>query len=102
MVAVIGAADDSGAAGAGGSLFRSGGSNPGSLKLRPGEEGLSFRDSLSNPIGAKDAPVFRPGAPYIEVDASQLPAGSVFRDNVPHGHVTVSNATVDEIKAALQ
>jgi hypothetical protein len=81
-------------------IYRGGGSNPGSLKLRPGEEAVSFRDSLSNPIGAKGRPVFRPGDPYIGVDTSRLPPNAVLRDNVPPGHVSV-RATPEEIQRAI-
>ena len=82
-------------------LYRSGGSNPGNLKLRVGEEkGISFRDSLSNPIGAKDQPVFKPGDSYIAVSSSKLPDGSVIRDGRPAGHVNVQ-ASPETIKAAI-
>jgi hypothetical protein len=82
-----------------GFLFRRGGTNPGSLKLRPGEEGLSFRDTLSNPIPKGERPVFDHGADFIKVDASKLPAGSFTRNGVPPGHVSVT-ASAAEIKAA--
>ena len=83
-----------------GLIYRSGGSNPGSLKLRPGEDGLSFRDSVSNPLGTHEPAVFKPGSDYISVDSAKLPAGSVVRDNVPEGHVTV-RASPQEVKAAI-
>ena len=73
----------------GGSIFRGGGKSPSNLTPRPGEKGLSFRDSLSNPYPKGDRPVFRPGDRAIEMDPSKLPPGSVIRDNVPPGHVTV-------------
>jgi hypothetical protein len=85
----------------GGSLFRSGGKNPGNLTPRPGEEGLSFRDSLSNPYPKGDRPVFRPGDKYIEVDPLRLPPGSVMRDNIPPGHVTVSPSPVEVLIDAI-
>jgi RHS repeat-associated protein len=96
-----GAARGGGGAGEAGSLFRAGGSNPGNLKVRPGDDGLSFRDSLSNPIDAKNSPVFKPGDQYIEVDADRLPAGSVVRDGDPPGHVTVRDATPEQINGAI-
>ncbi len=82
-------------------LYRKGGSNPGSFKLRAGEEGLSFRDSLSNPLDGKQCPVFPPGADYVSVDPAKLPTGSVVRDNVPPGHVTVTGATPTQVKGAV-
>jgi hypothetical protein len=81
-------------------IYRGGSPSPSNLKPRPG--GLSFRDSLSNPVelgkpgplGGK-RPVFPPGEDYMAVDPSKLPEGSVFPDGVPGsfthppGHVTV-------------
>ena len=83
------------------SLDRSGGSNPGNLTERKGEDQVSFRDSLSNPIDSKERPVFRPGADYIKVDASKLPEGTVVRDGSPPGHVGVQGTTPEQIKAAI-
>jgi len=84
----------------GGVIYRAGGSSPSNLKIRSGENALSFRDSLSNPIGAGERPVFRPGDQYIGVETSKLPPGSVIRDNAPPGHVSVK-ATPEQIKAAI-
>lgn len=81
-------------------IYRGGGSNPGNLKTRPGESAVSFRDSLSNPTGSRQSPVFKPGDQYIGVDTNKLPFGSVVRDNNPPGHVSV-RATPEQIKDAI-
>lgn len=62
---------------------------------------LSFRDSLSNPIGSAERPVLRPGEPYIGIDTSRLPPGSVVADNLPPGHVSVTGVSVEEYLDAL-
>ncbi len=79
-----------------GTIFRSGGTNPGNLT---GED-LSFRNSLSNPIGSGNNPVFAPGDKYFGVDVSKLPQGSAVLDNNPARHVTV-NAAAQDIKNAI-
>jgi len=43
--------------------------------------------------------VFRPGEKMFAVDTAMLPRGSVVRDGVPDGHVSIF-ATPDEIRAA--
>jgi hypothetical protein len=78
-----------------GSIFRSGKPNPSNLS---DPDGLSFRDSLSDPIGPETKPVFTKDE-YIQVDVSKLPEGSAVRDNNPPGHVTV-RATPEQIKNA--
>ncbi len=83
------------------SLFRAGGRNPANLATREGEEGLSTRSSLSNPLGSGGRPVFRPGDRYIEIDPRKLPEGSVIRDNVPFGHVTIKGVTPEEVQKAI-
>jgi RHS repeat-associated protein len=84
-------------------IYRAGGTNPGNLTPRPGEAALSFRDSLSNPypLSPGEQPVFRAGQPYIKVDTSRLPAGSVARDNVPPGHVSVRGVPAAQVKDAV-
>jgi RHS repeat-associated protein len=82
-----------------GNIFRKGDPNPGNLTPRPGENGLSFRNSLSNP--KEGQPVFPPGSRYIEVDPSKLPPGSVIRDDNPPGHVTVLPLPVDVLQGAV-
>jgi len=86
-------------------IYRGGRSNESAatdLKKRPGEESVSFRDSQSNPLG--ENPVLRPGNPFIEVDVSQLPPGSVTLDGGlegnPPGHVSVQ-AQTEEIVGAI-
>jgi RHS repeat-associated protein len=83
-------------------IYRGGGSNPGNLKPRPGEEAVSFRENMSNP--ASGPAVLKPGEKYIGVDASALPAGSVKYDGGingnPPGHVSVS-ASIEEISQAI-
>jgi uncharacterized protein RhaS with RHS repeats len=83
-----------------GILYRAGGSNPGSFKMRSGEDAVSFRDSLSNPADAAAKPVFKPGDQFVGVDSSKLPAGSVVRDGSPPGHVSVT-AAPDQIRNAI-
>ncbi|HEU5002704.1 MAG TPA: hypothetical protein VFW71_07995 [Actinomycetota bacterium] len=83
-------------------IYREGTPRPGNLTPRAVDDGaLSFRDSLSNPIGSAERPVFRPGEPYIGIDPSRLPPGSVVVDNVPPGHVSVTGVTVEEYLGAL-
>jgi hypothetical protein len=95
-----------GAAGGGGNrggsiIYREGGQNPGNLKPQLGKEGVSFRDSLSNPYPKGKRPVFSPGHEYIEVDPSRLPPGSVIWDDVPPGHVDVVRTPPDVIRKAI-
>ena len=84
--------------------------NPDHVTLREGEAGVSFRDSISNPVpepGQAPQPVLRPGRNYIEVDTSLLPPGSVVPDGgtvvngrlMPEGHVSVY-ATPEQIVKA--
>ena len=44
--------------------------------------------------------VFKPGDKIYAVDTARLPPGSVVRDGMPAGHVSV-RATPDEIRAAV-
>jgi hypothetical protein len=46
-------------------------------------------------------PVFRPGEPYVGLDTSKLPSGSVVVDNEPAGHVYVQNTTPQILKDAV-
>lgn len=62
--------------------------------------GLSFRDSLSNPL-ATQRPVLRLGEKYFAVDTSKLPRGSVIFDNQPLGHVSVRGLTPEQIRRAI-
>ncbi len=89
-------------------IYRGGRYNDSAIKdIRIDADGVSFRDSLSNPLpepGKPPQPVLRPGKPYIEVDTSKLPPGSVIPDGgtvvkgnkMPYGHVSVK-ATPEEI-----
>ena len=71
-------------------IYRAGDPSPSNLRPRPGENGVSFRDSLSNPWPMPDTgPVFKPGKPYFGIDTSKLPDGSVIPDPPPPGHVIV-------------
>lgn len=89
-----------------GTIYRGGGSSPSNLKMRPGEDALSFRDSLSNPL-EPGSPVLHPGRDYIGIDTSKLPPGSVVPDGVPGsaltppGHVSVYVTDPDVLKAAI-
>lgn len=82
-----------------GLIYRNGGANPANLTMRGGEDALSFRDSLSDPVGEGTKPVFTSDR-YTVVDASKLPQGSAVRDNNPAGHVSVT-ASPGEVKAAV-
>jgi hypothetical protein len=83
-------------------IYREGTPRPGNLTPRPVDNGaLSFRDTLSNPIGSAERPVLRPGEPYIGIDTSRLPPGSDVVDNVPPGHVSVTGVSVEEYLEAL-
>ena len=82
-------------------IYRGGKPSPSNMKLRPGEDALSFRDSLSNPLPKTERPVFRPGDDYIGIDTSKLPPGSVVPDNVPPGHVSVQGVTPEQLQQAV-
>jgi len=83
-------------------IYRGGDPSPSNLKPRPGEAGVSFRDSLSNPVPPPpNGPVLKPGKPYFGVDTSKLRPDSVILDGTPPGHVNVENATVEELKKAV-
>lgn len=77
--------------------------NPNHVKMREGEDAVSFRDSLSNPVNKEQATML-PGRNYIEVDTGKLPPGSVKVDGgkvvdgkkMPDGHVSVK-ATPQQI-----
>ena len=85
-------------------IFRGGRFNSSAPKdIRVDADGVSFRDSLTNPVpatGQTSKPVLRPGKPYIEVETDLLPPGTVVFDNNPPGHVGVT-ATVEEIVDAI-
>lgn len=83
--------------GEGGIIFRGGSQTDNALTDKG--TGLSFRDSLSNPIDGP--PVLRPGEKYFGVDTSKLPKGSVVPDNVPPGHVGVRGLTPDQVRQAI-
>jgi hypothetical protein len=96
-------------------IYREGGASPSNLTARPQDHGnLSFRDSLSNPITpgvsgplGGNRPILRPGEPYIAVDTSKLPSGSVVPDGVPGslttppGHVSVNNVPPEVLRGAV-
>jgi hypothetical protein len=84
-----------------GKIFRAGRTNPGNFTPRAGEEAVSFRNSLSNPIDSKANPVFKPGTDFVEVDVARLPNAKVVLDNSPPGHVSVSGASAQELKDAV-
>jgi hypothetical protein len=60
--------------------------------------GLSFRDSLSNPVTDD---VLKGGEKYFAVDTAKLSAGSVVHDNRPPGHVTVYGLPPSVIRDAI-
>jgi RHS repeat-associated protein len=84
-------------------IYRGGDPSPSNLRPRAGEEGLSFRNSLSNPYPLPDnqRPVFEPGKPFFSIDASGLPPGSIIPDNVPPGHVTVIDVAWEILKSLV-
>jgi hypothetical protein len=59
--------------------------------------GVSFRDSATS--SANKAQVFKPGDKIWVIDTTKLPPGSVIRDGVPPGHVSI-RATPEQIRAA--
>jgi RHS repeat-associated protein len=71
------------------------------LQLTDNGTGVSFRDSLSNPVGKGLQPVLRPGEKYFAVDTSQLPPESVVYDNDPIGHVGVFGLEPQVIRDAI-
>ncbi len=81
----------------GGIIYRTGSRTDGALT---DASGVSFRDSVSSSLSSEHPQVFRPGDKIWGVDTSQLPPGSVVRDGVPPGHVTV-NATPEQIRRAI-
>jgi hypothetical protein len=68
------------------------------LRALTDESGVSFRDSVSSSAGHTQ--VFRRGDKICAIDTRRLPLGSVIRDGVPAGHVTV-RATPAQIRAAV-
>jgi len=82
-------------------IYRRGKPSPSNLKPRSGEDALSFRDSLSNPIPKTERPVFEPGDDYFGIDTSKLPPRSVMPDNVPPGHVSVQGVTPEQLQQAV-
>ena len=78
-----------------GTIYRTGARTDGALT---DPTGVSFRDSISS--SADRVQVFKPWDKIYAVDTAQLPPGSVVRDGVPDGHVSVI-ATPDEIRAAV-
>lgn len=81
----------------GGIIYRTGSRTDGALT---DASGVSFRDSVSSSLSSEHPQVFQPGEKIWGVDTSQLPPGSVVRDGVPPGHVTV-NATPEQIRKAI-
>ena len=88
-------------------IYRGGSSSPSNLKARPRDGGrVSFRSSLSNPIIARERPVFGITSEdkiddMICVDTERLPSGSVEWDDVPPGHVSVVEVAADILKKAV-
>jgi RHS repeat-associated protein len=82
-------------------IYREGKPNPGNLRTRPGEDAVSFRGSLSNPVPGGARPVLRPGEPYFGIQTSRLPPGSVIPDNIPPGHVSVKGVAPEVLQDAV-
>jgi hypothetical protein len=101
-VAAVGSGVELSEAGVPKVIYRQGTPSPSNLTPRASDAGnLSFRDSLSNPVGTGEAPVMNPGKDFIGIDTSKLPPGSVIYDNVPPGHVTVRGVTPEQLKNAV-
>jgi len=81
----------------GGTIYRTGSRTEGALT---DPSGVSFRDSVSSSTSSEHPQVFRQGDKIWGVDTAKPPPGSVVRDGVPEGHVSVS-ATPDEITSAI-
>jgi hypothetical protein len=81
----------------GGIIYRTGSRTDNALT---DASGVSFRDSVSSSLSSEHPQVFRPGDKIWGLDTSKLPAGSVVRDGVPPGHVSVY-ATPEQIRAAI-
>lgn len=83
-------------------IFREGKPSPSNFRPRPKDKGfLSFRDSLSNPCTCWERPVFRPDEPYMHIDTTKLPTGSVVWDNDPPGHVSVLGVSEETFQKAV-
>jgi hypothetical protein len=61
---------------------------------------VSFRDTISSSLDPDHPQIFRPGEKIWALDPSRLSTGTVVRDGVPPGHVSVF-ATPDAIRAAI-
>jgi len=85
-------------------IYRGGGKSPSNFKLRPGEKGLSFRDSLSNPWPLKpgERPVFRPGDEYVVLNPAKIQLGRIIYDSRPPGHVTIEDPVTAELIEAIE
>ncbi len=82
-------------------LYRAGKPTPSNLTPRPGEDGVSFWDRLSNPYPkGPGRPVFRPGEPYLAIDPTRLPVGSV-QATPPEGHWIVKGVSPQDLKHAI-
>jgi hypothetical protein len=83
-------------------LFRAGKPNPGNLKERPQDvDGVSFRDSISNPLPRGDRPVFRPGDDYFGIDTSKLPPNSIIPDPKDPYHFGVKGVPAEQLQKAV-
>jgi RHS repeat-associated protein len=82
-------------------IYREGKPSPSNLRPRPGEDAVSFRTSLSNPLPGGSRPVFRPGEPYFGVETASLPPEAVTVDNNPAGHVGVSGVPPEVLQDAV-
>ena len=82
-------------------ICRSGTPNPGNLRVRPGEQALSFRSSRSEPYPQQSSgPAFR-DREYFGVDTTKLPRGSVIFGNNPPGHVAVLGVSPEALRDAV-
>jgi RHS repeat-associated protein len=80
-------------------IYREGDPSPSNLTPGEGEDGVSYRSSLSNPIPKGLQPVFR--KKYFGLETARLPKGSVDVDNNPPGHVTLRGVSVEAAKDAV-
>ena len=90
-------------------IYRSGENTRGNLSCakRPKDGGkLSFRATISNPITARDRPVLGFDShneidDFLGIDTTRLPEGSVVWDDHPPGHVTVTDVSIEILRAAV-
>ena len=90
-------------------IYRGGENSRGNLDcMKRSKDGgkLSFRATISNPITARDRPVFGFDShdeidDFIGIDTTRLSEESVVRDDHPPGHITVTNVSIEALRDAV-